>query len=632
MHKILGLVILIFLLGPTVQSHGQAITSYTWPTDPGQAQISDKYEVYVREGNGPEEKLEVLMSEAIHEGDFRSAELAGRTFSFTQLSYNFIGSPGLTFRVVKLFGSDADSVSLHPRSYDLLPSFDGQKEVSFLVQGNQCYLSVDFHSNDNRSGLPPFMVNKGVTWIEHMLCIFVDPPEPRAPSGTGVVAFSPSVSPSELLNAKTIVFPAGYHNLNDYNQGGIIDSDGVLKLQDDQGLYLAGGAFVEGLIDRENFNNDNQRIYGRGILTGRQYLWRSHPDHSGREYREIVKIGNGEIEGVMVMESPNHGIVGRTVHIHNFKYLGWHANNDGVRVGSASEIEHSFLRCADDHFYNFDNYIHDCVLWAGHNGSIMTYGWGGTAGDNTYNSGSSFMDNVDIIHPEWSGLGNNNGLIMSQVGLDYVPFDYGTNSTLTHFRNIRMEGRICALTNLKPRSGNNGVSIAVQVPANEVGYLGDLLLENITVDEQIEPGRIRGVTNASTTGNETWFVQNVTIRNVQIGGQCVDASNQGTFFDIDPNTTRNLSIGECALSNRRTSQAVPSLARILPRGSGQWEVENLGVSPLQLEVFNLQGQGVLNHHELSGRKVISVSHLPKGLYLARFSRGQQQQSIKIILY
>ncbi|MEM9986558.1 MAG: T9SS type A sorting domain-containing protein, partial [Bacteroidota bacterium] len=591
----------------------------------------DKYEVYVREGNGPEEKLEVLMSEAIHEGDFQSPQLAGRTFSFTQISYNFIGSPGLTFRVVKLFGTDADSASLHPRSYELTPSFDGQREVSFLVKSNQRYLSVDFHSQDNRSSLPPFMANKGVTWIEHMLCIFVDPPEPRAPSGAGVVTFSPSVAPNQLTNASTIVFPAGYHNLNDYNQGGIIDSDGVLKVQDDQSLYLAGGAFVEGLIDRENFNNDNQRIYGRGILTGRQYLWRSHPDHSGRDYREIIKLGNAEIEGIMVMESPNHGVVGRTVHIKNFKYLGWHANNDGVRIGARSEVEHSFMRCVDDHFYNFDNYIHDCVLWAGHNGSIMTYGWGGLEGSNTYNSGSSFMDNVDIIHPEWSGLGNNNGLIMAQVGLDYTPFDYGTNSTLTHFRNIRMEGRICALTNLKPRSGSNGVSIAVQVPADDVGYLGDLLLENITVDEQIERGRIRGIADASTTGSETWYVQNVTIRNVQIGGQCVDESNQGTFFDIDPNTTRDLSIGECALSNRRLSQAVPSLGKIFPLSSGQWQIENLGPTPLQFEVFNLQGQRVLELQEFNGEKLIRVNHLPQGLYLARFSRAGQQQSIKIKL-
>lgn len=476
------------------------------------------------------------------------------------------------------------------------------------------------------------MANKGVVWITHMLCIFVDPAEPIAPSGAGVVDYSPTVSPTQLQNASVIAFRPGYHNLNDYQLGGIIDADGVLTLQDGQHLYIAGGAFVEGIIGRKNFGDDNQRIYGRGILTGRQYLWRSNPNHSGREYGEIARMGSGDLEGIMMMESPNHGVVGNNIHVDNFKYLGWHSNNDGIRVGSGSEIEHSFLRCVDDHFYNFDIYVHDCVLWAGHNGSIMTYGWGGEAGSNTYNSGSSFMDNVDIIHPEWSGLGNNNGLIMAQVGLDYKPFGYG-GPLLTHFRNIRMEGKIAAITNLKPRSSNNGIPSAVQVPAANVGYLGDLLLENIRVESQIELGRIRGTANASTTGNLTFFVQNVEFRNVTIGGQCVDETNKGQFFDIDAATTKDLVFGACApnslFSELATKKQLGSVW--FEEGSGEWQVTNLGVLPCQVELINFHGQVLRRIPELRETDSMNTQTLPRGVYVVRFQLASAMQTVKILV-
>lgn len=68
--------------------------SYCWPA---QAGMSDRYKVFVRCGAGPEREAQVLMSRALGQGDYREAELAGRTFSFATLSYN-PGAGPLTIR------------------------------------------------------------------------------------------------------------------------------------------------------------------------------------------------------------------------------------------------------------------------------------------------------------------------------------------------------------------------------------------------------------------------------------------------------------------------------------------------------------------------------------------------------
>ena len=84
------------------------LTHYDWPTDQGEAVLSDKYQVFVKHGSNPEEEVEVLMSEAdpndIQYG-FKTAELTGRTFSYASIAYNKATGSGLTFRIVKKFGN-----------------------------------------------------------------------------------------------------------------------------------------------------------------------------------------------------------------------------------------------------------------------------------------------------------------------------------------------------------------------------------------------------------------------------------------------------------------------------------------------------------------------------------------------
>ena len=508
------------------------ITHYDWPTGTGEALLSDKYKVFVKLGNNPEQEVEVLMSIADPNDiqyDHQGSELTGRSFSFASISYNNMASSGVTFRIVKNFGNTSSKVKIAPKSYNITPTV-GSNEVSFTVNGNSKYISVNFEDTANETSTKK--------WIKHMLTIFIDPEEIDIPNqnDSGVVTYSTSVSPTALENATTIYFPPGYHNLRNYPYGtSILNTDGILTLGTGKKIYIAGGAVVEGIIQRANYNDTNQKIYGRGILTGKQYLWQTSP--GVKPYGELVELGqNATIDGVMLMDSPNHGIVAvNNFLINNLKFLGWHANNDAIRVGQRSEIKNSFIRAVDDFFYNFNNYVHDCVLWAGHNGAVLTYGWGGDTGGVTYNAGASTLDNIDIINPEWTSLGNNNGLVASQIGVDYKPFAYGTASTLTTVKNIRIEGSIPGILNLKPRSPS-----AVQVEETKLGYLGDLLLENITVENQFNKSFISGQSNATITGTNTYFTKNITITKSTIGGTQINTISAPVFFDIDASTTQNI--------------------------------------------------------------------------------------------
>jgi hypothetical protein len=610
-------------------SEAAPITTFEYPVATGQALLSDKYDVYVQVGTEPERKLQTLMADindrTHYQGDWMATELKDRTFSFVQLDYDSTQGKVLNFRVVKRFGTAATKVRVAPNSYKLDAALAGGMEAKFVVRGANRYLSVDFSSADNRT------VTKG--WVKHMLCVFVDPPEQAKPQPTdsGVVVYRPDVSPTDLAAAKVIYFQKGYHNLKDFAGTSPIDERGILTLKSGQGIYLEGGAFVEGVVRRTAYQDSKQKVWGRGILTGRRYFWKNHPDYAANggtalnEIHQLIEVGtDAEISGIMYMESPNHGITGQKVSVKNVKFLGWHSNNDGIRVGEGSVVSHRFLRAVDDHFYNFKVHVHDCVLWAGHNGAILTYGWGGDAGGKTYNSGGSLLENVDIIHPEWMTLGNNNGLVASQTGLDYKPYGYG-GSALTILRNIRIEGGIPGLLNLKPRSSGSGEVVALKVANGSVGYLGDLLLENVQVDSQIQLSRLKGALDASPDGTD-YLVRNVEMREVRIGKTCIQSSNVGRYFEIDAATTKDLRYS-CSTAGRADWRETLPGARFLDHRNLVFSVEVN--DPVRWRLLDLRGRKVregVHHPSVSGIQVVSLGDaatLPGGIYRAVLLQGLQ---------
>lgn len=514
------------------------LDTYDWPTSQGQAKLSEHYDVYVTIDGENEQKLEVLQSDAIvnnigtdgKPGEDAYANLTKqRTFSFAWVSYDESKGKKITFRVVSKDGYS--NPELAPKSYNI-SSDNAGNSVTFSVDKSSRYIAVNFNCQENI-----VRHNNGYDWVKHMLVLFVDPKEKSKPDPASqrIVYYSDELTDADLANAEVIYFRPGYYNLKDNPTGNMINSEGGLTLTSNQQIYLAGGAFVEGYILRRNYGDTNQKFYGRGIITGRQYTWLPGASEADGRIKQLVMVANKSLfEGIMIMESPNHGIVSTNdCTFENVKMLGWHCNNDGLRPGNNSKVSNCFLRAYDDFFYNYSLDVRDCVLWPGWNGSIMTNGW------NDIDIGGSLVENIDIIYPEWFSMGNNRGLIMSQN--DYA-FNPPVGSKTTVFRNIRFEGKIPGFVNLKPNS-NYASGRPLLTDPSQLGWLGDILLENITINEQEnKPNNLikGGCPAVIDDPNSIWWVRDVTFRNIMIGGTKVTDSNKAQWFKIDGKTTSNI--------------------------------------------------------------------------------------------
>jgi len=145
---------------------------------------------------------------------------------------------------------------------------------------------------------------------------------------------------------------------------------------------------------------------------------------------------------------------------------------------------------------------------------------------------------------------------MAQVGVDFKPYGYGS-STLTTLKNIRVEGIIPGITNLKPRTGGSNEILAVQVDESKLGYLGDVLLENIWVEGLKSKGRIMGMANATLTGSKTFYVQNVEFKDVVVGNDTINNVNFSKYMTIETATTQDI-----RFSNKGTEPAKKDSFRI----------------------------------------------------------------------
>lgn len=519
--------------GEVSQEEIPVLETYDWPTEAGQAKISEHYKVFVSLEGEEEKEIEVLQSDPIVEHirtdgtygeDFHAEYTKQRTFSFVPVSYDENKEKKLKFRIESL--DSYTNPVLSPKSYNITPDEVSGNSVSFTVDKANRYICVNFDCEGNIVKHP----NAETGWIKHMLMIYVDSAETFKPnlSRQKVVYYSDEITDADLAGAEVIYFKPGYYNLKDNPTGSMINEHGGLTLTSNQQLYIAGGAFVEGYVLRKNFSDVNQAFYGRGILSGRQYTWQ--PGNDNRLMGQLMMGAmNSVFDGLIVMESPHHGIVTREgCTFKNIKFLGWHCNNDGLRPGS-SKIENCFIRACDDFFYNYSLDVKNCVLWPCFNGSIMTNGW------NSIDIGGSLMENIDIIYTEWIGLGNNKGLIMSQNNYMYNP---PIGSATTKFRDIRFEGKISGFVNLKPNENSEPLENAA-----DLGWMGNILLENISIDEHGDKpiNLVKGGKPAvKNDPNSIWWVKDVTFRNVTIGGVKVTDENKNKWFSIDENTTQNI--------------------------------------------------------------------------------------------
>jgi hypothetical protein len=94
-----------------------------------------------------------------------------------------------------------------------------------------------------------------------------------------------------------------------------------------------------------NAVNGNVKIYGRGVLSGRDFKWSVRLDQNGgilgvdsytannAHIGFSSGAGSNTIEGIVVCDGAGHGVnLGISNNVYrNFKTWAWHPNNDGMR-------------------------------------------------------------------------------------------------------------------------------------------------------------------------------------------------------------------------------------------------------------------------------------------------------------
>lgn len=486
------------------------VITYDWPTAAGEAVLSDRYEVRVIE-NGVTHEVETLMSLSWTEEGGGPDIFRDRTFSWAPLSSDF--SETITVEVEKTYGEGAPEVEIVPSGYNIIPMLaDDGKTVRFELDRSR-YVSVNFKTADN------LKATDGL--ITHMLMVFADNLETDLPdkSTAGVHLFNANTTQADVEAADLTYFEPGFHDLRkNFDEGN-------LQLKPDMHIYLAGGAFITGKMMAHG-RADRAKIFGRGAISGREYPWAP-----GQPISALIEAGGNDIviDGIYAMDNNKHGIVpGFTPTLRNAKVWGWHYNSDGFRPWGGT-VDHCFTRPTDDAFYvaGGNLVVTDTVIWQSFNGAVVTCGWGSP--ENPYNTQDFLMKDCHIIYPEWNGVGNNNGILASQL-------PYNAESKRIRFENVRVDGNVSAIANLKRNED--------KAKTGTPGGISDVVFQDlvITGNQYIYnfDRSLQSESKSSIRGDDGFRVEDVTFNNLSIGGTPVTAENASTYFTIDAATTSNI--------------------------------------------------------------------------------------------
>ncbi|GEA12224.1 hypothetical protein [Alteromonas sp. KUL49] len=239
-------------------------------------------------------------------------------------------------------------------------------------------------------------------------------------------------------------------------------------------IHIEGGAYVRGALNGDHDEKSGRsgfHVTGRGVLSGELFQFRADVRTNGEAVcvddngysagcpRSGVKPidanqNNFLIEGITMVNIPFYALglsydkdiplAQRSGIISNIKMLGmWRYNNDGFALPDNVVVEDCFVSAMDDAFkvYNHNATVRDCVVWQMDNGAIFQFGWFPKSVN------KALIENIHVIHTEWTGLNKNRGL----ANLTERPAgnsNAGEISDIT-FRNVYMEGPVSRVVYLK---------------------------------------------------------------------------------------------------------------------------------------------------------------------------------------
>ncbi len=173
---------------------------------------------------------------------------------------------------------------------------------------------------------------------------------------------------------ETVVIDKADPKVHFYGPG--VHEAGIIKLNSDETVYIAGGAIVYGVIASENTRNI--KILGRGILDASKIERGGAPNMIS-----LKNVRNAFISGIILRDPHEWTVVPRncdSITIDNIKLIGlWRYNSDGIDLVNSKNItiRNTFVRSFDDNIvikglkqaYNEQNSIienikvDNCVLW-----------------------------------------------------------------------------------------------------------------------------------------------------------------------------------------------------------------------------------------------------------------------------
>lgn len=364
--------------------------------------------------------------------------------------------------------AQVESVEVRPLSYGIEPELEGNT-IRFTLT-RPCHLSLEINGS-----------------TRHPLFLFANPPETDAPNPD-----DPGVR---------------------YYRGGEIHRAGLVTLQDNETVYIEGGAVVRGAL--EAYGAKNVRIMGRGILDGSGY---------GKGEQNMIRLSDcsaTSLGGITILNSGAWTVKverSKGVAIANLKIINWRDWDDGIDVCGCSDVlvDGCFIRTKDDCIAiksvqygegpgSVDHDSHDIlvtnsVLWNGVWGNALEIGFE----TRTEHIHDIVFRNNDIIHVQgWEGtLSIHNG-------------DRATVSDVLYedLRIERVEGFLFDLKILHSRYTKDA----------ERGHIKNITFRDIAVGgERFPPSIIQGF-------DDDHRVENIVFENVTIQGQHIDSLEAGKF-------------------------------------------------------------------------------------------------------
>jgi hypothetical protein len=320
----------------------------------------------------------------------------------------------------------------------------------------------------------------------------------------------------------------GYTNLRYFGPG--IHRAGIIKMNDKETIYIAGGAIVHGVIEATNLSNI--KILGRGILDASTI---------GRfDANEMIAITNCSdilIDGIICRDPHKWTVTPRrckNVKISDIKLVGlWRYNADGIDICNTEDviIDNCFVRAFDDNIVikglrqrrsesntkdmkvrNVE--VRNCVLWNDW-GRPLEIG----VETNVDSVGYIVFKDCDIVH-------------YVHIAMD---IQLGDRAVVHHvkYENIRVEEPIVQNAKIADRPYD----------PSELGKLIEMVIRKTVISRDSIRGRIEDVSfknitfNGSTSPRSVFegfddnhLIKNITFENITINGKNVKNLEQGNMI------------------------------------------------------------------------------------------------------